>query len=485
MLSKRSILFVTAGLLINILNGQANLFAQVPRSYRIGVHSVSSETGKSYNQVVSLQKAQKFKEAEPIAEALSKSAPSIPEIQCIYGEILVKVGKVEQAHTIAKKLTESMPDDPRTWSLMGNTCLYSGRKAEALSAYKKYISLANNANTKVQASGLITLLSQEIADEKKNQIISPPGTYLSAATVYGVIRWTSDKMPLKVFIKDGSSIRGYQSSFIDVLKESFGQWQERSDNTVSFTFVETVPESDIEVYWSDDKAKLYNPSEGGHTVFVDSPTGRVHSEIVLLTIRGDKTETDEAIRFRALHEIGHALGIAGHSNHIEDIMYMGETDKVHALTDADINTLKALYKLAPTPRTASKLEQTLSLSHSDNPLNKAILLNQEGGNFFKQGKFQESAESFRKAIKMAPSLTIARENLAVALNGEACQKMKSGDFKGAEKSLLEAIKCEENDPKLVDKLKLLLTNYEIVLKNMKRNDEAKMVAERRQSLKTK
>lgn len=456
--------------------------AAAQKAFRIGESTVSADTGRRYNEVVMLQRAGKFQEALPKIESLAREAPDVMPIRCILGEIFVKVGKLEEAYEIGREVTSRFPSAFQGWALLGNACLYSGRKPEALNAYQKYLKLVADPAGKKQAQGLVTLLTQEIESEKKNTVASPPGTYLTAATVHGVTRWTADKMPLKVFIADGSAVRGYKEPFLGILKDAFRQWQDRSDRTVSFTFVTDAKESDIECYWSDDKAKLYNPSEGGHTMFIDRPTGRVHAEIVLLTSKGLKDEDNDSIMFRALHEIGHAIGITGHSSNTADVMYMGETDRVHALTDADVATLKALYALEPTRRTESHLKESLALSHSDNPLNRAILLNQEGGELFNQKKFKESADKFRQAAKLAPGLGVARENLGVALNSVAVELIRSGDYAAAEPVLKEAIACVEGDPKLNDKLSLLLNNYQIVLTNLARPQEAEAVARRRQEL---
>jgi len=265
------------------------------KAFRIGDSTVNADIGRRYNEVVLLQRAGKFQEALPRIESLAKEAPDVMPIRCILGEIFVKVGKLEDGYRIGKEVTARFPSAFQGWALLGNACLYSGRKPEALSAYQKYLKLVTDPAGKKQAQGLVTLLTQEIESEKKNTIASPPGTYLSAATIHGVTRWTSDKMPLKVFIADGSAVRGYREPFQGILKDAFRQWQDRSDRTVSFIYIQDAKESDIECYWSDDKAKLYNPSEGGHTMFIDRPTGRVHAEIVLLTSKGSKDEDDDHV----------------------------------------------------------------------------------------------------------------------------------------------------------------------------------------------
>ena len=49
----------------------------------------------------------------------------------------------------------------------------------------------------------------------------------------------------------------------------------------------------------------------------------------------------------ALHEIGHALGINGHSSDSKDIMFMSVDKNQTTLSRRDVETLKALYKLKP------------------------------------------------------------------------------------------------------------------------------------------
>lgn len=46
----------------------------------------------------------------------------------------------------------------------------------------------------------------------------------------------------------------------------------------------------------------------------------------------------------ARHEIGHGLGIWGHSSEEKDVMYFSQTTTAKSITEADINTLKKIYQ---------------------------------------------------------------------------------------------------------------------------------------------
>ncbi len=67
--------------------------------------------------------------------------------------------------------------------------------------------------------------------------------------------------------------------------------------------------------------------------------------------------SDKELYNTALHEIGHALGIMGHSYSSDDLMYMASDNNnfytpyrssFQYLSSQDINTIKLLYKLIPT-----------------------------------------------------------------------------------------------------------------------------------------
>ena len=61
----------------------------------------------------------------------------------------------------------------------------------------------------------------------------------------------------------------------------------------------------------------------------------------------NKYFSEKEIYATALHEIGHSLGISGHSLNPQDIMYPASSNKSAKLSSNDIITLKLLYSIVP------------------------------------------------------------------------------------------------------------------------------------------
>lgn len=62
------------------------------------------------------------------------------------------------------------------------------------------------------------------------------------------------------------------------------------------------------------------------------------------TLHLSSHQTDEQIRSAARHELGHALGIWGHSPHQTDVLYATQVSNPPPISVRDVNTLKKVYQ---------------------------------------------------------------------------------------------------------------------------------------------
>ena len=78
--------------------------------------------------------------------------------------------------------------------------------------------------------------------EYSNGGIAAPGTssdkdYFAEATAGGFLRWPANRMPIKIYIKDGSDVSGYKLSYDKTLRDSFDSWANASGGLITFKYV--------------------------------------------------------------------------------------------------------------------------------------------------------------------------------------------------------------------------------------------------------
>ena len=201
----------------------------------------------------------------------------------------------------------------------------------------------------------------------KNQILMSAGeNYIEKTPLDGkILRWDVNKFPLKVYIKNNSTtaVQYYQDS----IKQAFLQWQGSSANLVNFKFVDDEKQANIvvSINSSADMKKCDqqgNQEDCKYTVAYTTPDLEGDSLKKMDIFFYDSNNlgqpfSQKEIFNTAIHEIGHSLGIMGHSDNPDDIMYM-ETKQddnylnqfrsdFQSISQADLNTLNLLYKLVP------------------------------------------------------------------------------------------------------------------------------------------
>jgi len=169
-------------------------------------------------------------------------------------------------------------------------------------------------------------------------------TYVSQSLRNGqLMRWTF--MPLKVYIAPMKfyAKQGQDYKYNALVKRALNEWQTATKGKVSFTVVNTLLESNVNIEW-----KRVERVALGHCTFSYDPNNRLYGAEVAIGLTdglihsdyGDESEVYHTI----LHEIGHAIGL-GHSPYKTDIMYTPHQKGIHKVSQGDILTVNWLYKL--------------------------------------------------------------------------------------------------------------------------------------------
>ena len=330
--------------------------------------------------------------------------------------------------------------------------------------------------TNKKDDGATILANEKIAEWKRNIHENIGNNYIEQTPSDShIIRWNKNSFPLKVYIDTMNSVPDYYKSAIS---RALNQW-DKSVDFVAFTLAEKQSDAQISILFApipenvcDNDSKICKFVVGYTT---PKTTGRKLQKMTITIYdknpRGEYF-SDKEIYNTVLHELGHALGIMGHSYSTDDLMYMSsrETqDKIFTrfrssfqyLSAKDLNTLRLLYNMTPTI-TDTPLQEIdrEGLIYAPVVLGSA----EEIGN----QKLKE-AENY---IKNAPDLPGGYIDLAVAY-------AQLGKLRKATENLDTALQLAKTDQ---DKY-VIYYNYAVVYLNNNKPDSALKYAQTAQRIK--
>lgn len=174
-------------------------------------------------------------------------------------------------------------------------------------------------------------------------------TYLEECLKDGLtVRWPDSAMPIKVYV---APFRWYEKSkqnesfaYNQMVFDAFDLWSQVSNGKIRFQYVAQLDGSQIDVSW-----RRVDRKSLGHCQYMVNQQSLLYSAEIKIGIsdgivHGQYNDMDE-VKHTILHEIAHALGLIGHSDHADDIMYVPHQYGVTNISSRDIETLNTLYRL--------------------------------------------------------------------------------------------------------------------------------------------
>jgi predicted Zn-dependent protease len=177
--------------------------------------------------------------------------------------------------------------------------------------------------------------------------------YFEHITKDGVARWPKKALPIKVYITPGDDTHNYRDTYRQAIVTSFNDWTKASNYRLSWRLVAKKDDANIICKWVSKKEDLpvHKHKEQGVTHFASilkTKTDEHWLEKVEITICTSNIYTRRALKTEdvfniARHEVGHALGITGHSNSKTDVMFPTMSRKLMPVSMRDTGTINHLY----------------------------------------------------------------------------------------------------------------------------------------------
>ena len=177
-----------------------------------------------------------------------------------------------------------------------------------------------------------------------------------------ILRWNISTFPLKIYIGAMKNMN-VPNYYMDVITRAFGQWT-TSSGFLKFSFIDNPDNADILVLFDELPANSCDSNGCRYVVAFASPTvkGETLKRMTITVYDKDPNGnyfSDKELYNTVLHEIGHAMGIMGHSYSTNDLMYMGNQvgstnppvikyrSEFQYISYQDVSTVRLLYNLGP------------------------------------------------------------------------------------------------------------------------------------------
>lgn len=323
-------------------------------------------------------------------------------------------------------------------------------------ARDSYVNILINSPLDIKAQEkLVKFLNYAVEDEAKQKVEyflydlkreiyrKYPQNYISQA-VYNqkVLRW--GKVPITYGFE---ALQGVPEYFEKEIENAFTEWEKATSHQILFTREDKNPNIVIKFNTN----STADSEDEKFVVAYTTPTvttGKLRNMVINFYLKDPEGEyyTENETYNTALHEIAHALGFMGHSYDKNNIMYLTKdsisvmNDTREELTEADINTIKLLYKIKP---------EITNISDADGEYIPYLVFGNDA-----EVNVAKTKEA-RNYIRKAPELPSGYIDLAESY-------VASKDYAKAIKSLEKALELsDDNDSRSVIYYNLAVAYYYI------------------------
>ena len=141
----------------------------------------------------------------------------------------------------------------------------------------------------------------------------------------------------------------WKQADVTFFQQAASQWSDAAGGKISFVYITSPVNPCVSVRWVKDHPFGEAPPTIGITkldLAIINNVQYIQSVRMELAVDGSNGQpmSDSIMKLLSLHELGHAIGIWGHSDNPNDIMF-DTLDAQTGLSARDINTINRLYDL--------------------------------------------------------------------------------------------------------------------------------------------
>jgi tetratricopeptide (TPR) repeat protein len=160
-------------------------------------------------------------------------------------------------------------------------------------------------------------------------------------------RWNDETHLLTVFLDTGEGLKGWNPNNLQLAKQNLKKWEQASNQRFQFQVVSDPNLADVRFKWVEAAFQYKDGPATGLSVPEYVGTNLVKNDIVICLYDDQKKLlSQDEIDSTILHELGHMLGVQGHSPNWTDVM--GAASVTNIISERDIATLNRVYASKPT-----------------------------------------------------------------------------------------------------------------------------------------
>lgn len=302
------------------------------------------------NEAYELIRQEKYRMA---VEILNKALAICPELASIHTNLGLALSQLGENNDAVLQLREAIALDPTKsapWVNLASSFQMNGDLRASVATYSEFVRRFPNHNLVKKASEILAQLDKEVAQQQAVEVAhgAPSSDYFAYASHSGEVRWPEQQTRIKVFVSSPNNVTGYKPEYEGFAQDAFKQWATASGDKVGFDFVKDPGSSDVEWIWTGNTNQVGSIAEGGETKVQWDGKKIKHATVTVLTVNpasADSPLSPNQVRAVCLHEIGHTLGIIGHSPRPQDIMFcsMPPATSKPTLSARDVGTIQKLY----------------------------------------------------------------------------------------------------------------------------------------------